>query len=202
MSRKYSIAGTTMLAVLLLIIAMAVYPGGERDNAHSVGFDWTKNYISNLFPAKAINGASNTSRPFAIAGMFFISLSFGIFFYNFSKKINSKHARLVIRYGGIAAALFEFFAVTPYHDLMLTIADVFLLLSVFYITVFLFKARLVLLGLLCCLFLACMYTLTYIYFSGSLWNILPVIQKVQIVLGIIWMLSLEYFTRNVEKIPA
>ena len=55
----------------------------EKD---SVGFDWSKNFISNLFSAKAINGSDNLSWIWADVGMIFLSVSFAISSSNFQRE--------------------------------------------------------------------------------------------------------------------
>lgn len=194
MLKKNLIALTILLSVSCLLIATLVYPGASEVDKSSIGFDWVSNYISNLFMAKALNGVDSSSRLWAIPGMFFLAVSFGLFYYDFSKKIISKAAKNMIRYAGISSMVFGFLAVTPYHNLMITIADVLSLVSIFYITVFVFKTKLNFHKILCCICLLDLYFLTYIYYSGTLLNILPVMQKVNFVVTIIWMLSLQYFT--------
>ena len=47
----------------LFLVAAARYPGGSQRDATAPGFAWADNYVSNLFPATAVNGAPNASRP-------------------------------------------------------------------------------------------------------------------------------------------
>ena len=51
-----------LIALALLTVATAVYPGGSQVNANATGFDWKQNYLCNLFDATAVNGAANTAR--------------------------------------------------------------------------------------------------------------------------------------------
>src|SRR5215467_9396490 len=138
---KYSTLVGIIIAVSLLLIAIMVYPGGSGADKNSVGFDWKNNFISNLFGEKAINGSHNSSRIWAVGGMLFLSITFAIFFATFSKRIASKSAGRVIKYFGIAAMICTFLVVTPYHDTMVTIACTLTLVSMFYITVFVFKSK-------------------------------------------------------------
>ncbi len=96
MLKKYSVLIGVAISISLLLIATMVYPGGSLFNKDFVGFDWSKNFISNLFAAKAVNGLDNPSRIWADGGMIFLSVSFAIFFINFSKKIPAKGAAKVI----------------------------------------------------------------------------------------------------------
>ena len=121
-AKRYSTLFAIILAVSLLLIAIMVYPGGSRADKNSVGFDWKNNYVSNLFTETAINGSHNLSRVWAISGMFFLSITFAVFFTEFSKRIPSKGAGRVIKYFGIAAMICTFLVVTPYHDTMITVA--------------------------------------------------------------------------------
>jgi hypothetical protein len=89
MIKKYSVLICLVISVILIVIATTVYPGGSLLDKNSKGFDWSKNYISNLFETKAINNSENPSRTWATIGMAFHSIGYGIFFINMSKKIAS-----------------------------------------------------------------------------------------------------------------
>ena len=194
MLRKYLILLGIIISLLLLLVATRHYPGGSQNDKNSVGYDWKNNYLSNLFGAKAVNGSENASRPWAIAGMLFLCASFALFFIEFSKKIPAKGAARIIRYCGAGAMVFSFLAVTPYHDAVIRIASTLALISMFYITVFVFKARLHLLGILSVVCLLVSYSCNYIYFTRSYVEYLPIFQKIALSITIIWILSLQYLT--------
>jgi hypothetical protein len=177
------------------------YPGGSQHDKNSVGYDWKNNYVSNLFEAKAVNGADNASRPWAMFGMLLLCVSFAFFFIEFPKKISSKGAASVIRYCGVGAMLFAFLAVTPYHDTVITAASALALLSMFYITVFLFKTKLHLLKILSIVLLLTSYSCNYVYYTRSYVEFLPLLQKIALVITIIWILSLQYFTTVADFLP-
>ena len=92
MIKKYSVLIGVVISLILMIIAISIYPGGSMFDKNSVGFDWTKNFISNLFATKALNGAENPSRIWAYLGMIILPFSYAIFFINMSKKIPEKNA--------------------------------------------------------------------------------------------------------------
>lgn len=196
MLKKYSILLGIIISISLLLIATMVYPGGSLFDKNSVGFDWTKNFISNLFAPKAVNGSDNPSRIWAIIGMIFLSVSFATFFVEFSKKIPAKGAAKVIKYFGIFGMLFTFLIVTPLHDIMVTIASTMFLLSIFYITVFVFKSRLHLFKFLCTICLLVFYCTLYLYGSRSYLEFLPIMQKITFASEIILILGLAYFTKK------
>ncbi|MCA6366169.1 MAG: hypothetical protein IM631_00465 [Cytophagales bacterium] len=89
MVRKYSVLICMVISVILLAIAILVYPGGSLLDKNSIGFGWSKNFISNLFETKAINGSENPGWIWALIGMAFHSVGYGIIFINMSKKIPS-----------------------------------------------------------------------------------------------------------------
>ena len=52
---KYSVLICVFISVLFLVIATLIYPGGSILDKNSTGFDWSKNFFSNLFLEKALN---------------------------------------------------------------------------------------------------------------------------------------------------
>ena len=184
-----------VISVILIVIATRLYPGGSLPDKNSVGFDWSKNFISNLFGAKAMNGVDNPSRIWAIIGVAFHSLGFGLFFINMSKKIPSKHAATVLMLVGIANILFNFLIVTPLHDIVVTIGSTFSLIGLFYITVFILKTKLHLFKIFCIISLLTFYYTLFLYGSGN-WGLLAIMQKVSFILSMLLIIGLEYFTKQ------
>jgi hypothetical protein len=195
MIKKYSVLTGVVISLILMAIAISVYPGGSTYDETSVGFDWRRNFISNLFAARALNGAENPSVFWAYSGMILFPISYAIFFINMAKKIPDKNAANVIKYGGVANVLFTFLTVTHLHDLMLIISTTLFWTCLIVITVFILKTRLHLFKFLC---VACLLIFYYsVYLWGiSDWNLLPIIQKVNFVTSTLLILGLEYFTRQ------
>lgn len=194
MVKRYSVLIGIVTSLSLLLMATLYYPGGSQFDKTSIGFDWRSNYISNLFGEKSVNGSDNSARFWAIAGMISLSASFAVFFYNFSKKIPEKSAASVIKYAGAGGMLFTFLIVTPLHDTMITIASTMFLLSIFYITVFVFRSRLHLFKFLCTACLLIFYGMLFLFGSGIYRWFLPTMQKITLATAIILALGLEYFT--------
>ena len=210
MIKKYSVLICIVISVILLVIATLVYPGGSLPDKSSAGFDWSKNFISNLFAAKAINGSDNTSRIWAIIGMAFHSVGYGIFFINTSVKMPSRHAANVLKYVGAANIVFNFLIATPLHDIMVTISSTLSLIGLFYITVFILKTKLHLFKIACIICLLTFYYTLYLYGSGD-WGLLAIMQKVSLISSMALILSIEYFIKqedfiqikpSEQKIPA
>lgn len=193
MLKKHSVLIGTTASLSLLFIAMMVYPGGSIFDKKTVGFDLTKNFISNLFGAKALNGSDNPARYWADAGMIFLAVSFAMFFMRFSEKIPQKSPANVIKYAGTGGMVFAFLVVTPLHDLMVTIASTMFLLSIFYITVFILKSNLHFFKILCIISMLNFYFTLYLFGFGDL-VYLPIMQKITYFSMIILILFLDYFT--------
>jgi len=87
MIMQYSILLCMVISLILMLIATLVYPGGSLFDKNSTGFEWSKNFISNLFAEKAINGKVNSSKIWAIIGMVFHSVGYGVFFINTALRI-------------------------------------------------------------------------------------------------------------------
>ena len=194
MIKKYSVLICVVTSVILMVIATLAYPGGSLLDKDSIGFDWSKNFISNLFATKAINGSENPGRIWALIGMAFHSVGYGIFFINMSKKMSSRHAANILKFIGATNIVFNFLIVTTLHDLMVTISSTLSLLGLFYITVFILKTKLHLLKFCCIICLLTFYYTLYLYGSGD-WGLLAIMQKVSFISSMLLVLGLEYFTK-------
>jgi hypothetical protein len=195
MVRKYSVLTGVLISLILMIIAISIYPGGSMFDRNSVGFNWTKNFISNLFEAKALNGAENPSRIWAYLGMILLPFSYAVFFINMSKKIPDKNASNILKYGGAANILFTFLIVTPLHDLMLNISITLFWTCIFIVTVYILKTRLHLFKFFCVGCLVIFYYSLYLWATSD-WNLLPTMQKVNFINSTLLILGLEYFTKQ------
>jgi len=198
MVRKYSVLLGIIISAVLLLISTWYYPGGSQFDKNSVGYDWKNNYLSNLFSIKAMNGSDNASRPWAVVGMFFLCVSFALFFSRFSNKIPLRGAARIIKYAGVASMLFAFLSVTAYHDIMVTIANILALISLFYIAVFIFKSSLMFLKIISIVCILILYGCSYIYYTGHCLEFLPIMQKLGFGFCVIWFLCLEYLTKPAD----
>jgi hypothetical protein len=190
--------------MLFLIIATLLYPGGSILDKNSVGFDWSKNFFSNLFLAKALNGSENPSRAWALIGMVFNSIGYGLFFIHTSQKITHKHTVLVLKTIGIANMLFTFLIATPLHDIMVMVSSTLTMLGLFYITVFILKTKLHRMKIFCIGSMLLFYSTLYLYGAGD-WGLLAVMQKITFLCFLFLVLSIEYFTKKKdfqENIPS
>lgn len=191
---KASITTSLVLGVILFYLSTLHYPGGSNWNKNTIGFDWRYNYITNLFNPIAVNGESNGSVPWAIAAMFILCTGFALFFIETSQKIATPSSSRIIKWGGTLSMLFAFLAVTPWHDLMVTISNVLVMLSLFYITVHLFRSKLYMIGLLSAACLGAIYAGSTMYYTQLWLDWLPVAQKTVFTLKIILILSMTWGT--------
>jgi hypothetical protein len=178
--------------VILIGIATLVYPGGSLPDKNSIGFDWSKNYLSNLFATKAINGSENPGWIWALIGMAFHSVGYGFFFINMSKKIPSRQWSGILKFIGAANIIFIFLIATPLHDVGV-ISIVLTLIGLFTITVFILKSKLHLLKLCCIVCLLTYYCFFFLFGLGYL-DLSIIMQKVYIISSMLLVLGLEYFT--------
>src|SRR5262245_13413260 len=119
-----------LVSVVLLALSASYYPGGSYDSPDSVGYDWSRNFISTLFAPIALNGAANPARRLAIPAMLVFCVSIGVLFRNISRKAKSRLHRKAIEIGGIGTAIYAFLVVKTMHDILVSIAFVFFMVSV------------------------------------------------------------------------
>lgn len=195
MIKKYSVLIGVVISLILIVIAISIYPGGTMFDEYSIGFDWSKNFMSNLFGTKALNGAENPSRIWAYSAMIILPFTYAVFFINMSKKIPEKNAANILKYGGVANILFTFLTVTSLHDVMLIISTAVFWTCLIVITVFILKTRLHLFKFFCVICLLVFYYSIYLW-GISDWGLLPIMQKVNFVSSTLLILGLEYFTKQ------
>ena len=105
MVKKHSVLICLVISVIFIVIASLVYPGGSLVDKNAIGFDWSKNFLSHLFAPKALNGLENPGRIWALIGMAFLAVGYGIFFINMSKKIASKQWATILKVYNISSML-------------------------------------------------------------------------------------------------
>jgi membrane-associated HD superfamily phosphohydrolase len=193
MIKKYSVLLCILTSVILILIATFAYPGGSLVDKNSIGFDWSENFLSNLFATKAINGSENSGRIWAIIGMAFHSVGYGVFFINMSKKISSRQWANILKIIGATNIILIFLIATPLHDLGV-ISIILTLIGLFTITVFVLKSKLQLLKFCCIICLLTYYCFFTVFGLGYL-GLSVIMQKVFIISSMLLVLGLEYFSK-------
>ena len=200
MIRKNAVLIAILVSLSFLMIATLLYPGGSISNKNSVGFDWTKNFISNLFATRAINGAENPSRIWALIGMVFHSASHALFFLNMSPKMPEKYSGIILKYLGLANMLFTFLIATSLHDQMIVVSSTLFLIGLFFITVYILRTKLVLLKFSCIICMLVFYYTLYLYGTGD-WGLLAIMQKITFISSMLLMLGLVYCSTAADFKP-
>lgn len=180
------------IAVCLFVLAANNYPGGTLQTAGAVGYSWTHNFISSLFQPRALNGAPNPARFFAIPAMLFVNVSLGFAFWGVSKKASSRVDLKTIEISGIGAAVYGLLVASPMHDLMVSIGLAFSLVATIATTRMLFGMHRWLLfgwGVVC---LALSFVTAGMYYGHALYGALPVLQKVSGGASIAWIFTVYY----------
>lgn len=198
--KRHSVLICLVTSVIFILIASLLYPGGSLFDKNAVGFHWSKNFLSNLFETKAINGSDNPGRVWAIIGMAFHSIGYGLFFFNMSNKISSGQWANILKFIGATNILFIFLIATPLHDLG-TISIILTLFGLFSITVFILKSKLHLLKFCCIICLFTFYCFFFLFGFGYL-ELAVIMQKVYNISSLLLVLGLEYFTKYEDFIDS
>jgi hypothetical protein len=167
MIKKYSVLIGITISLILFAVAISMYPGGTYQNKNTIGFSWSKNYISNLFEANAINGSENSAKIWAYGAM----------------------------YTGILTMPFTFLIVTPLHNLMLNISSFLFWNCIVAITVFIFMTKLHFFKIYNSICLLIFVYAVYVHTSSN-WNLLLIIAKVNAITTLLLIIGLEYFTNK------
>lgn len=199
MVKKHSVLICVVISVIFIVIASLVYPGGSLVDKNAVGFDWSKNFLSNLFAPKALNGLENHGRIWALIGMAFLAVGYGIFFINMSKKIASKQWATILKCIGVANIILIFLIATPLHDLGV-ISIILTLIGLFVITVFVLKSKLHVLKW-CCIICLLTYYVFFTFYGFGYLGLAMIMQKVYNISSMLLVLGLEYFTKQEDFIP-
>ena len=200
MLKKHSIAIGIILGMSFLLVSTLFYPGGSQHDEMSLGFSWQHNYLCNLLGPIAVNGQENGARPWAVAGLLVLCATAALFFVRFSQKIPVKSASNVIKFAGVGAMSAALLTATPYHYLAVTASGTLLMLTLFYITVLVFRSKLHGFKALAGVCLIAIYASTFVYFTQIYLAFLPLLQKASLVLNIALILGLEYFSKTEDFI--
>ncbi|MFN8243870.1 MAG: hypothetical protein U0X40_07415 [Ferruginibacter sp.] len=202
MPKKHLPLLVVVCGLLLLVTAGWRYPGGSRQDPASKGYSWQHNYLCNLFAEKAINGATNDGRFFAMGGMLLVCLAMALLFAGIARKAPSSSLQKIIAWPGMAAMAAAFLVITSLHDLMTTLGCTLALLALLGIIVMLFQTRQFIFLAAGILSMLSLYTASYVYYSGQGLYWLPVLQKISFFLTITWFLLLHYYLPLPQKTGA
>lgn len=150
------------------------------------------NYLCDLLDSTTLNGLPNPSKDFARFALFLLCSSLIVLWYYIPELFKRKGVHLsIIRVAGISAMIITLFLSSTAHDLVIYVASLIGLLAMVIIIVTLFREgyqELFALGIFC---LAIFLLNIYIYESGLLITVLPVIQKITLISFIGWFALLD-----------
>lgn len=190
------------VSICLFVVSAACYPGGTSDSFVSVGYDWTRNFISTLFARTVLNGAASPARYIAIPAMFIFCVSIGVLFKGITGKTRSKFHKKTIEIAGIGSMVYAFLVVTPMHNLMVSIALLFFLtamLALLHLRYVEGSWRLFLAGIIC---LVILLASAVLYYGIMLFGLLPIMQKLAFFSCVGWLLVLHYATFRRETMKS
>lgn len=186
-----------ILSILFISLAAYFYPGGNLSDSNAEGYSLTENYISHLLDYTAINGKENAARPWGIIGVVIIGITTGFAFARFSKKVEARKFAVVIKALSFALiAVTTLITIPALHDGTVTLGSILTLLLFFYVTILFLKSKMHFFKFISTLFLICYYGAAYMYFTRTGLDYLPTVQKIIHIMQIVFILGLEYFTRE------
>ena len=179
-------------ALVCFGVAAGSYPGGTTDSPNTVGYSWTSNFLSSLFGPRALNGAPNGARFFAITAMVFVCMSLAFAFWRISRRVRSRVHAKTIEIAGIGTAIYSCLVDTPMHDLMVTIGLVFTMVALLATTHALYIERRWVLFVWGATGIALGIVSAVMYYGHVWYGFLPVVQKVSLLACISWLLCTYY----------
>lgn len=183
----------------LYMYSSTIYSGGSQADINAVGFDWVSNYTCDLFHTHGINGLPNPARSIGLTAIVLICASLSFFFFQFAELIPmSLFWKKIIQITGILCMICVVLIFTDLHNIMIPLASIFGLIALAGVIRGLLKNKLYkyLWAGGICIFLLILNN--YFYYFDILTSILPLIQKISIVLVLTWVMSLNFELVRIE----
>jgi hypothetical protein len=172
----------SFLFLVLYAIAAHLYPGGSQADADAKGFSWLHNYWCNLLAEKAINGQANGGQFYGYASLAVLLVTLSVFWAVAATQLKfTGRNKIVLLACGAASMLLLPFLPTTLHDEVINCAAFLGLVAMGLIYARIYKNGwhgLFAFGL-CNLLLVGLNN--YVYYSPSLLQYLPVVQKITFV---------------------
>ena len=100
-----TVAVALAVAVLALVAAMLLYPGGSFTAPATPGYDLLRNYLCDLTRARGHIGLANPGAPFAQAGMIVLAVGLGAFWQLAPRLLSRPRLASPVRATGTLSAL-------------------------------------------------------------------------------------------------
>ena len=190
---QYSPTIGIFLFYVLYLFSSTIYSGGSNADINAAGFDWVSNYTCDLFHTQGINGVPNPARPVGLMAVFLICAGLNYFFFQFAQLIPMPlFWKRVIQITGTLCMICAVLIFTDLHHTMVLMASFFGLLALIGVIRGLLKNKYhkYLWAGAACIFLLMLNN--YFYYFDIITHILPLIQKISIVLVLTWVMSLNF----------
>ncbi|WP_299124294.1 hypothetical protein [uncultured Winogradskyella sp.] len=165
------------------------------------GFSFWHNYLCDLLDDYAINGEVNSARFIARTALGILCASLILLWFYLPKLFMTKSNNpKIMRLSGILSLIITLFLASGTHDLIIRIAGIIGVIAIITCLVELYKIRsykLLSFGLFCMLVFFANY---FIYETGYLRNILPVLQKFTFISFIVWFAILDIRLYKKQKL--
>lgn len=173
--------------ICFYLYAASIYPGGQKFDHQSVGYDHLNNYWCDLTDQPTYSGQQNPAQPVAIASLVFLALSLLPFYYYMPTLFRpNRPLQLFVRYLGMVAMLLT--ALMPLaHDQIISVAGPLGLIA-FVVSVFcLFQARLLALAASAVLAVLCAGANFWMWKTGFHLEWMPLVQKCAFLSIFLWI---------------
>jgi len=180
-----------LLAIGLVVVATRLYPGGTLEEPQAVGFDFRRNYLTQLFRPVAVNGQMNGGRLYAAAGMWLFCLGMAELFRQLANDMASTTHRKWVRIFGIATMVYAALTVTRMHDLMETISLLFFVAAKAVLLDWLWRRRQLPQWTGGIANLVLVLTAAVVYYGQVATVVLPTLQKLVFVSSVSWLFWLH-----------
>ena len=189
-------AAGIILFIASYLVATLYYPGGSDFDRNGKGFDWVHNYWCELLADNVKSGTPNTAKPIAVGAFVVLAVTMMLCWFQASFLVRAKILKLLIIIPGVVSCLVLFFLSSTAHDLVINIAGAFGLTALSVTLAGLWRQRFMgpmVLGLTC-VFLCLLNS--FIYYSGTWFYALAVIQKISFVAFLSWFWILSRVMKN------
>nr|WP_293300737.1 hypothetical protein [Allomuricauda sp.] len=181
-----------LIFIALYFYATLFYPGGSRAHVNATGFEWQNNHWCNLMAEKSVNGLENPARPIAIFALVVLCSSMILFFHKFADHFEEdKTWKMTIKVAGTLGMLSAIFIFTPLHNVLTTILSLCGGVVIIGMIRALHKRKLALFTIIGILCMAIVGLNNLFYYSESLTQYSPLIQKLGFVLILAWTVALN-----------
>jgi len=196
---QYSLTIGIVLFYGLYLFSSTIYSGGSHADINAAGFDWVSNYTCDLFHTHGLNGVPNPARPIGLVAVVLICTGIGYFFFQFSQLIPMPlFWKKGIQVTGTLCMICTILIFADLHHIMVLMASLFGLLALIGVIRGLLKNKFykyLWAGAACILLLI---GNNYFYYFDIITAILPLIQKISIVLVLTWVMSLNFELVNIQ----